>query len=306
MRRATKMVTALVALGCRMCLWAIEAEVVDGTEWRYGHSDNGDVVVCAVSRSKIGTVAIPAKLGGKPVRHIGVGAFKNHQGLAAVEIPDGVTSIGYDAFAGCSNLTQVTIPSSVRHVGRRAFADCGKELYDTETIPGVKLVGRWAVGPDGAVSGLLDLSGAAGIAEDAFFGCKGLTHVTFSDDAKTIGDKAFEGCAGLTFVDIPASVTFIGRSAFYGCGNLMEVSVAADNPRYFVEDGCLCDLNTGKKCKIGPYLYLPAEDAWCEANVKQGISYDDFLKTVGRGSVMVAAIGFYAALVVAKVMGHYP
>ena len=118
--------------------------------------------------------------------------------------------------------------------------------------------------------------------------------------------KAFEGCAGLTFVDIPASVTFIGRSAFYGCGSLKEVSVAADNPRYFVEDGCLCDLNTGKKCRIGPYLYLPAEDAWCEANVKQGISYDDFLKTVGRGSVMVAAIGFYAALVVAKVIGHYP
>ena len=300
------MVAALVALGCRMCVWAIEVEVVGGNEWRYGHSDNGDVVVCAVSRSKTGTVAIPASLGGKPVRYIGVRAFKNHQELTAVEIPDGVTSIGYDAFAGCSNLTHVTIPSSVRHVGRRAFADCGEGLYDTETMPGVKLVGRWVVGPDGAVSGRLDLSGADGVAEDAFFGCKGLTHLTFSDDTKTIGDKAFEGCAGLTFVAIPASVTFIGRSAFYGCGSLEEVSVAADNPRYFVEDECLCDLNTGRKCRIGPYLYLPAENAGCEANVKQGINYDDYLKIVGRGSVMVVAIGFYAALVVAKVMGHYP
>ena len=298
MRRTTKSAIALLTLICHVSLWAIETEVVDGMTWRYCFSADDGVLICAVAQDTRGSVTIPASLGGKAVRHIADGTFRHHHGITCVSIPDGVASIGYDAFAGCSNLTHVTIPATVTHVGRRAFASCNEALYDTATIPGVRLVGRWAVGAARELSGPLDLSGVRGVAEDAFFGCTNVTQVRFSNDAVTIGDKAFEKCASLTDVSIPASVTFIGRSAFYGCAKLKDFAVAAENPRYDVENGYLCDRQSGKKCQIGPYLYLSAEDEPCQATCYKPPMFEDFMCTtarlVGQGMVCAVCIAYVA------------
>ena len=298
MRNRTKAAITLLTLSCHVSLWAMQTEVVGGKTWSYYPSADGGVCLYAVGRNTCGSLAIPATLGGKTVRHIAAGAFKHCGGLTSVTIPSGVRNIGYDAFAGCSNLTHATIPATVTHVGRRAFAGCNEALYDTATIPGVRLVGRWAVGATAELSGPLDLSGVRGVAEDAFFGCSNMTKLKFADGTVTIGDKAFEGCTRLTGVSIPASVTFVGRSAFYGCASLKDFVVAANNPRYVVEGGCLCDRQSGKKCQIGPNLYLPAENELDQTTCYKTPILKEYMcttaKWAGKGLAIVVYTAYYA------------
>ena len=182
-------------------------------------------------------------------------------GLKKVVITD-ETVIGYGAFYNCSGLTSLTIPNSVTSIGEDAFSGCNEMIYDTTTIPGVKLIGGWAVGSTGSLSGALDLTGVRGIGDSAFSGCEGLTSVTIPNSVASIGYHAFFGCSGLTSVTIPnsvtkietgaflgcealesvtipASVTSIGTEAFSGCTGLRQFTVAADNPKYKSVSGLL-------------------------------------------------------------------
>ncbi|MBQ7188519.1 MAG: leucine-rich repeat protein [Kiritimatiellae bacterium] len=159
------------------------------------------------------------------VTSIREGAFGYCSGLTSIVIPDSVTSIGSWAFYGCNGLTGVTIPDSVKSIGNGAFYGCNPTLYDTTTIPGVRLVDGWAVDYMGALSGTLDLTGVRGIGGSAFSDCSGLTGVAIPDTVTSIGDFTFSGCSGLTSVTIPDSVTSIGAYAFSGCSGLTGVTI---------------------------------------------------------------------------------
>ncbi len=159
--------------------------------------------------------------------------------LTSVTIPDSVTSIGDEAFCLCIALTRVTIPDSVTSIGWRAFDGCSKSIFDTKTIPGVKLVGGWAVGYDKTLSGNLSLSGVRGIAEGAFMGCSELRTVIIRDSVTSIGMGAFDGCSELRTVIIRDSVTSIGMGAFDGCSRLTTIVVDSANKRYKVEKDLL-------------------------------------------------------------------
>ena len=95
-------VAALVALGAWADTWT---DPDTGITWTYTVSDGkailggGSSSSTAVQRSTSGTLAIPAKLGRRPVTQIGSYAFYNCRGLTSVTIPDSVTSIGDWAFA---------------------------------------------------------------------------------------------------------------------------------------------------------------------------------------------------------------
>ena len=109
-----------------------------------------------------------------------------------------MTSIGYRAFYECSGLTSVTMPSSVTSISSGAFDGCNDLLFDTETVPGVKLVDGWAVGVSGTLSGHWELLGVRGIANCAFGGCKELSSVTIYEGMTSISGGAFQYCSGLT------------------------------------------------------------------------------------------------------------
>ena len=143
--------------------------------------------------------------------------YLNGEKMVDLVIPDGVTNIGEYAFSGCSGFASVTIPDSVTSIGSSAFSGCSDSLFDTTTIPGVKLVDGWAVGNAGTISGSLSLTGLRGIGDSAFLGCSGLTSVTIGNGVTIIGKRAFYDCGGLASVTIPNSVTSIGHDAFYGC-----------------------------------------------------------------------------------------
>ena len=219
---------AVVAFGA----WA-ETETVGGYTWMY--RINGDTAEIygtgyplytpCVSPKPKDAVTIPPTLGGKPVTSIGERAFYNCSGLTNVTIPDSVTRIGSYAFYNCTGLESVTIPNGVTSIGSFAFSGCGASLYDTTTIPNVKIVDGWAVGNTGSISGDLNLTGIRGIGYQAFAGCRGLKSVTIGNGVKIIGYQALLGCTGLASVTIPDSVTSIENSAFYCCSGLTSVTI---------------------------------------------------------------------------------
>ena len=134
------------------------------------------------------------------VTSIGSSAFINCTGLTSVTIGNGVTNIGQAAFATCSGLTSVTIGNSVTTIADWAFRRCSESLFDTTSIPGVKLVDGWAVGHTGSLPSDLDLTGIRGIGNTAFMNCTGLTSVTIPDSVTNIGGGAFSGCSGLACI----------------------------------------------------------------------------------------------------------
>ena len=135
-------------------------------------------------------------------------------GLA--NVPNGVQRLESLAFDECYNLTSITLPDSLMSIGEGNWE--WLNICDSSKIPGVLLVDGWVVGsgyPE--PTGELDLAGARGIGDGAFYGCDELTTVKIPHGVKAIGDYAFGECTRLASVTIPDSVIRIGRRAFNGC-----------------------------------------------------------------------------------------
>ena len=127
-------------------------------------------------------------------------------------ISDSVTSVGSDTFSGCNDL-----------------------IFDTTTMPGVKLVDGWAVGNTEDLSEELDLTGVRGVGGKAFYGCKGLTSITIPASVTSIGEKAFYGCRGLTKIFFEGDAPDVASSAFSSVGSRCMVYVTRDSVGWGVE-----------------------------------------------------------------------
>ena len=182
-----------------------------------GYSDD-DFVTLWVD----GDLVIPDEINGIPVTRIGQGAFAGNPGLASVTFGywSPVRSIGDSAFRKCTNLQSVSLPGGLCHIGSLAFNRCHEELFDTVTIPGVKLLNGWVVESDESLSGFLNLADTYGLADGAFNGRSGLTGVTLPEVMEALGDYTFGGCSGLVSLTIPSGVKRIGNRAFSGCEKL--------------------------------------------------------------------------------------
>ncbi len=171
--------------------------------------------------SRLTNVTIPQCICANPLSNVFSSSYTN---ITTITIQPGVTRIGSSAFSDCSRLKSVTIPDSVMSIGSSAFSNCDNSLYDTKTVPGVRLVDGWVIGIQGSqasISGALHLTGVRGIAGNAFWLCKNLTSVTMQDGIKTIGASAFYKCTKLSSVSIPDSMLNIEREAFEECNSAL-------------------------------------------------------------------------------------
>ncbi len=153
---------------------------------------------------------------GDGVTRIGRGAFRGCTGLTSVIIGDGVTRIDSDAFTDCSSLISITIPDSVTSIASSALS--GTAWYNNQP-DGLVYAGKVAYKYKGTMpsnASIVIKDGTLGIADSAFYHCRGLASITIPDSVTSIGRLAFYDCSSLISITIPDSVTSIGSSALSG------------------------------------------------------------------------------------------
>ena len=173
----------------------------------------------------MGSTAISYTIPGS-VTTIASAAFAGSIALESVAIPDNVTKISKSMFENCVNLATVTIPESVITIEANAFN--GTALYNNAENWENKIlyIGDCLIVADTSISGDVQIKdGTKIIAEEAFFGCSGVTSVTIPSSVTTINNKAFYACHGLTSIVIPNDVTTIGAETFAYCSKLANVTI---------------------------------------------------------------------------------
>ncbi|HBF14791.1 MAG TPA: hypothetical protein DDW30_03745, partial [Clostridiales bacterium] len=130
-----------------------------------------------------------------------------------------LTDIGDYAFGNCTSLSEIEIPNSVTHIGMRAFR--GSALYNNADREAY--AGRWLVDckENGSYGSVAVTDGTVGIADYAFYECKGISAVTIPDSVRTIGRGAFYKCQALASVTLPTGLTEIRDYTFYRCTELV-------------------------------------------------------------------------------------
>ncbi len=86
--------------------------------------DGKSLTVTGIADKSLREVVIPEKLGGHPVTVIGNGAFRLHDNLEYIRVPDTVVSVENAGFRGCTSLQSAVLSASLRAIGSMAFADC--------------------------------------------------------------------------------------------------------------------------------------------------------------------------------------
>ena len=159
------------------------------------------------------------------VTSVGSCAFCEDSGqLAAVQLPESLTSIGDGAFDGCRSLTSIAIPDGVTAIGKSAFSDC-TSLTSIAIPDGVTAIDDFTFFRCTSLASVVIPDSVTSIGEKAFYNCSSLTSIVIPDGVTAIGESAFAGCTSLASVVIPDSVTSIGENAFSGCTALATVKL---------------------------------------------------------------------------------
>lgn len=159
------------------------------------------------------------------VNTIGYGAF-SRLGASQITLPEGVTSIGEYAFYS-SSLQSIDIPSTITEVSNYCFSNCSK--LKSVTIPNsITKIGYEAFRGSGLTS--VSLPGVKTIAYRAFYNCKQLAEINFSEGLTSFEGEPFYGCTALTEIDLPSTFRSMENQAFYGCTNIKKVTSRAVVP----------------------------------------------------------------------------
>ena len=194
------------------------------------------------------------------VREIGRNAFSENAAITKVTVPDSVTKIGENAFLRCEMLNTVHLPESIEQIDSHAFGYCSalKKIRIPQKTERISLdafiycekINEFTVAYGNpnyrAIDGNLYTSNdtvliayACGkkesefiapdsvteIVSNAFFGCRSLKTVSFSDGLEKIGQEAFMRCTNLESINIPNSVKEWGDSLFNSCFMLKNITI---------------------------------------------------------------------------------
>ena len=99
----------------------------------------------------------------------------NSRSLAAITLPDGVTSISSSAFHGCGRLTGIKFREKLSDIGESAFYGC--HSFSTITLDGVTSIGKRAFSFCTKLTGIILLASPRHIDTSAFDGCRALQYI---------------------------------------------------------------------------------------------------------------------------------
>ncbi len=170
--------------------------------------------------------------------------------IKRIDVLDGATSIGDFAFYGMENVSEIKVAKSVTKSGYDAFEGTGwlnnkedsfvvlgdgvlvkyKGASPQVTIPhGVKYISNAfdEYGDDGLdISSVKMTDSVKEIGSHAFYGCRFLYEVVFSNSLHTIGESAFENSGIRNTITLPSSVVSIENRAFAMCKGLYKINLS--------------------------------------------------------------------------------
>ena len=179
---------------------------------------------------------------------IGSSAFSGCSNLSVIALPECLTSIGDFTFKGCTSLSSIEVPASVNTICEGAFQGAGLAgslalpaltTLEVSAFEGCSSLASVTVSenapltalPDKTFYGCEKLASASlpptieSIGVEAFFGCKALQTVNFTNLTKlaTIGKQAFVG-SGFTSLTFPESLKMLDEAAFQESVSLKSVT----------------------------------------------------------------------------------
>ncbi len=151
--------------------------------------------------SASGDIVLEDEHNGKPITHIGEGAFANAGAITSIVFGNNIKSVGSRAFYNCSFLSSISFSEALVEIGSQAFQSCR------------------------SLSELVIPNNVTIIDSEAFSYCRGLSKITLGSNLKVIGTKAFFSCELLESVSIPDTVYYLGEKAFAECGSIAEAEI---------------------------------------------------------------------------------
>ena len=146
--------------------------------------------------------------------------FCGNEALTAVTVPTDLSYIGADAFFGCNGLRRINVSDLASW--------CNTEFVTYDSNP---LYYGYDLYLDGSLITELSIPDVESISAFAFYNCKKLTGISFSDTLKRIGRNAFSACVGLTELSLSDSITDLDDEAFAYCSALKKVSFGSGTER---------------------------------------------------------------------------
>lgn len=145
-------------------------------------------------------------------------------------IPDGVTAIADGAFEDLP-ITSIHIPESVVEIDSHAFT--GTSLTEIMLPDTLKIIGDYA------------------------FADTSIRELVIPDSVEEVGEWAFSWMRQLEKVTIGAGVTNLLPRCFAKDRTLALVEVSEKNPKYYTEQNCLIEKETGRVIFCGNQLTIP-------------------------------------------------
>ena len=163
-------------------------------------------------------------------------AYLGHSDI--VIIPYGIEKIGENAFFECNAIRQVLLPDTIKRIEFSAFY--GSRLESINLPNGLEEIDVHAFGETNLRTIIIPGSCEI-VADEAFVCCFNLKSVIISPGVKELKQFVFHCCHELELLSLPASLIEIGKAALATMSQNTELVVATNNPRYYINGGCLID-----------------------------------------------------------------
>ena len=223
-------------------------------------------------------LAIPETIGGVPVKAIGAEAFKYHQYLALLELPEGLEDIGDEAFYNCVTLGHVAFPSTLKTIGNNAFYNAYKG--STIELTSVEHIGDYAFYFAGFQGDMELPEGLKTIGESAFESCSNMGDLYLPSTLESIGSNAFRKDYNILYV-VLNSVTppALGADVFKGCDYLADIDLSDRGTRQQMLDWQAYVDELGLNCRV-----WRAQDPTAQSPEKGAYTYDNRMLTEYTGT----------------------
>lgn len=172
--------------------------------------------------------------------------FAGCTALDAIEGSEALTAIGANAFSGCTALGSFQFGASLTNIGEAAFM--ATAIADADlSATALDSISAWTFAHNDELTEVKMPATVQSIGEGAFFDCRNLADIVWSDEVRSLGDYALKGASGIEgelqlpealeeagsyslkgtsgikSLTLPSSLTSLGDNAMEGMTGLTEI-----------------------------------------------------------------------------------